>query len=72
MDIEASALFTGLLSAVLCVVGLLLAAGAHDNEMYVFGLSLAGFTTAFVFGLIRTHYDRADAARVAVRVHGHE
>jgi hypothetical protein len=72
MEIEASDLCTGLLTAVLGLIGLLLASGAHDNEMYVFGLSLAGFATVFVFGLMRRHYDRADAARAAVRVPGHE
>jgi hypothetical protein len=72
MEIEASDLCTGLLMAVLGLIGLLLASGAHDNEMYVFGLSLAGFATVFVFGLMRRHYDRADAARAVVRVRGHE
>ena len=72
MEIEASDLCTGLLMAVLGLIGLLLASGAHDNEMYVFGLSLAGFATVFVFGLMRRHYDRADTARAAVRVRGHE
>jgi len=68
MTIEASDLFIGVLTAVLGLTGLLLASGAHDDEMYVFGLSLAGFASVFVFGLIRRHYDRADAARAAVRV----
>ena len=72
MAIEVSDLCTGLLMAVLGLIGLLLASGAHDNEMYVFGLSLAGFAAVFVFGLMRRHYDRVDAARVAVRVRGHE
>jgi len=72
MTVEASDLFTGLLMAVLGLVGLVLASGAHDDEMYLFGLSLAGFATLFVFGLIRRHYDRADAARATVRVRDHE
>lgn len=72
MNVEASDLATGLLMAVLGLLGLLLASGAHDDEMYLFGLSLAGFATVFVFGLIRRHYDRADAARAVVRVRHHE
>lgn len=72
MNVEASDLVTGLLMAVLGLLGLLLASGAHDDEMYLFGLSLAGFATVFVFGLIRRHYDREDAARAAVRGRGHE
>jgi len=68
MTVEPSDLFTGVLMAVLGLVGLLLASGAHDDEMYVFGLSLAGFASVFVFGQIRRHYDRMDAARATVRV----
>jgi len=70
MDIEASDLIVGLLTAALGLIGLFLASGAHDDEMYVFGLSLAGFAVVFVFGLIRRHFDRADAARVAVHARG--
>jgi hypothetical protein len=68
MTVQASDIFTGVLMAVLGLIGLLLASGAHDDEMYVFGLSLAGFAAVFVLGLIRRHYDRADAARAAVPV----
>jgi hypothetical protein len=38
--------------------------------MYVFGLSMAAWAVLFVFGLMRRHFDRADAARVAVRAAG--
>ena len=31
--------------------------------MYVFGFSLFGFACVFVFGLVRRHFDRLDAAR---------
>ncbi len=72
MSEETSDLFTGLLMAVLGLIGLLAASGAHDSEMYVFGLSLAGFATVFVFGLIRRYFDRVDAARAAVRAQTHE
>jgi hypothetical protein len=70
MDIEASDLIVGLLMAALGLVGLFLASGAHDDEIYVFGLSMAGWAVLFVFGLMRRHFDRADAARVAVRARG--
>ena len=67
MDIEPSDLIVGLLMTVLGVTGLFLASGALDDEMYVFGLSLAGFAALFVLGLIRRHFDRLEAARIAMR-----
>jgi hypothetical protein len=63
MDIEVSDLIVGILMTVFGLVGLILAAGATDDEMYVFGLSLAGFAVVFVIGLIRRHYDKQDARR---------
>ncbi len=69
MDIEPSDLIVGLLMTALGIIGLFLASGAHDNEMYIFGLSLAGFSCLFLLGLVRRHYDRLDAARAEVR-HG--
>lgn len=60
-----SSLVVGAIVLVLGLVGLILASGALDAEMYLFGLSLAGFATLFGFGLIRAHYDRQDAARAA-------
>ena len=65
MNVEASDVIVGLLMAVLGIVGLILASGAMDDEMYVFGFSLFGFAVAFIFGLIRRGYDRADANRAA-------
>lgn len=50
---------------VLGLLGLILASGALDIEMYVFGLSLAGFAAIFGFGLIRAHFDQAEAAHRA-------
>jgi hypothetical protein len=61
---EVSDIVIGLLVLVLGFVGLVLASGALDNEMYVFGLSLAGFSLLFEFGLIRRYFDRKDAARI--------
>jgi len=66
-----SSLVVGAIVLVLGLVGLILASGAVDIEMYVFGLSLAGFSAVFGFGLIRTHYDRLEAAqRAGSRRHG--
>jgi hypothetical protein len=52
------------------IVGLILAAGAMDDEMYVFGWSLFVFACLFDFGLLRRHFDKLDAARVKVDRHG--
>lgn len=67
MDIEASDLIIGLLMLACGLAGLFLAAGAHDVDMSVFGLLLAGWAVVFEFGLIRRHYDRIDAARALAR-----
>ena len=57
----------GVLVAVLGLIGLFMAAGALDDEIYIFGLGLGGFAALFVFGLVKAHYDRLDAARSAER-----
>ena len=59
MDIEPSDLIVGLLMAAFGLIGLILASGAMDDEMYVFGLSLFGFACVFDFGLLRRHFDQA-------------
>lgn len=56
-------LLVGLLVLILGMIGLVLASGALDDEMYVFGLSLAGFAVVFDLGLVKRHFDRIDAAR---------
>jgi hypothetical protein len=63
MDIEPSDLIVGLLMIALGLTGLILASGATDDEMYVFGLSLFGFACVFEFGLLRRHFDRLEASR---------
>ncbi len=63
MDIEPSDLIVGLLMAALGLIGLILASGAMDDGMYVFGLSLFGFACVFEFGLLRRHFDRLEARR---------
>jgi hypothetical protein len=71
MDLEPSDVVVGLMVAVLGLLGLLLIARAWDDEMYLFGMVLAGFAIVFDFGLLRRHYDRRDAALAARRA-GHE
>jgi hypothetical protein len=61
MDIDPSDLIVGLMMAAFGLVGLILASGAMDNEMYVFGLSLFGFAYIFDLGLLRRHFDRMEA-----------
>ena len=63
MDIDPSDLIVGLMMAVFGLVGLILASGAMDNEMYIFGLSLFGFACVLNFGLILRHFDRMEARR---------
>ena len=60
---EVSSIVVGALVLILGVIGLVLASGALDSEIYVFGLSLAGFAVVFEIGLIRAHFDRKEAAR---------
>ncbi len=59
---EVSSIVVGILVLVLGFVGLILASGALDNEIYIFGLGLAGFAVIFEVGLIRAHFDRKEAA----------
>jgi hypothetical protein len=63
MHEQTSDLVVGLLVLVLGLVGLVMASGALDDAMHVFGLSLAGFAVVFDIGLVRRHFDRLDAAR---------
>ena len=63
MGIDPSDLIVGLMMTVFGLVGLILASGAMDNEMYVFGLSLFGFACVFDFGLLRRHFDRMESRR---------
>jgi hypothetical protein len=63
MDIDTSDLIVGLLMTAFGIIGLILASGAMDNEMYVFGLALFAFAVVFDLGLIRRHFDRQEAGR---------
>ncbi len=63
MDIDPSDLIVGLLMTAFGIIGLIVASGAMDNEMYVFGLALFAFAVVFDIGLIRRHFDRQEARR---------
>jgi len=62
MNGAVSDLVVGLLMAVLGLVGLFLAAGAVDDEIYIFGLGLAGLAVLFDIGIVKAHFDRREAA----------
>ena len=62
-DGTVSDVLVGLLVAVLGLAGLFLAAGALDDEIYIFGLGLVGFAVVFDIGLVKAHFDRREAAR---------
>ncbi len=69
MDSEIGDTIVGIMMGVFGLVGLILASGAHDDEMYVFGWALTGFSVLFIFGLIKGHYDRRDRL-AAIRIKG--
>ncbi len=64
---DLSSLVVGALVTLLGLVGLVMAAHALDDEILLFGLTLAAFAVFFDIGLIRRYYDRADHARAALR-----
>ncbi len=66
MEEARSDVVIGVMMTIFGLVGLWLASGALDVEMSIFGLSLAGFACLFVLGLVRRHFDRAEALRMAV------
>jgi len=63
MEDDISGFIVGALVAVLGLVGLTLAAGAYDNGIFIFGMSLAAFAVLFDIGLIRRYFDRQAARR---------
>ena len=63
MEFEPSDLIVGALMAVFGLAGLILASGAMDDEIFVFGFSLFGFACLFEFGLLRRSFERAEARR---------
>jgi hypothetical protein len=64
---DVSKFVVGGLAAVLGLVGLILASGALDDEMYLFGLALAAFAVFFNLLLVKQHFDRQDAAHAVAR-----
>ncbi len=54
----------GVFVALLGLIGLVLAAGALDQEIYVFGLSLVVFAGAFDWGLALRVMRQMEAARI--------
>jgi hypothetical protein len=59
----------GIMSALFGLVGLFMAAGAHDLGIYLFGLVLAAGSVLFCWWMIKTAYDEAEHA-AAERVSG--
>jgi hypothetical protein len=60
----------GVFVAVLGLIGLVLAGGALDNGIYVFGLSLFAFAVAFDWGLMLKSVRRSERTRAGERAHG--
>ena len=63
MHEQTSDLAVGFLMLVLGLVGLVMASGALDDAIYLFGLSLFGFAVVFNIGLVKRYFDRQEAAR---------
>jgi len=61
----------GVFVAVLGLAGLVLAGGALDKEIYVFGLSLFGFAVVFDWGLLLKAIRQAEAEATRARAGGH-
>ena len=57
MQDRVSSWVMGVFVGVLGLVGLVLAAGAHDVPIYGFGLAVFGFAILFVFFLIKRSFD---------------
>jgi uncharacterized membrane protein YbhN (UPF0104 family) len=58
MEESISEVAVGVLVALLGLIGLFMASGALDDEIYLFGLGLAAFAVVFLFGRIKTHFDQ--------------
>ncbi|MBM3549530.1 MAG: hypothetical protein FJX54_21540 [Alphaproteobacteria bacterium] len=63
MNILPTSWVVGFAVAILGLIGLVMAAGALDQGVYLFGLLLFVFAIAFDFWLIKIGYDRVSARR---------
>jgi len=63
-------IIVGAFVALLGLIGLVLAGGALDQEIYLFGLSLFVFAVVFDWGLLLKSVQRAELARAGERAHG--
>jgi hypothetical protein len=68
MGARVSDLVVGTMTGLFGLLGLVMAAHARDTEIYIFGLGLAGFGPAFIFGQIRRHFDEQERAPLLVPV----
>ena len=59
MEDRVSSWVMGVFVGVLGLVGLVLAAGAHDAPIYGFGLGVFAFAILFVFFLVKRAFDGA-------------
>lgn len=59
---DLSSILFGALVTVLALLGLILAAGATDGGVAIFGYLLFLFGVLFDFWLIKRHYDQLDRA----------
>lgn len=62
MEARVSDIVVGTMMGLFGMLGLVMAANAQDTEIYIFGMGLALFGAAFIFGLVRRHYDEQEAA----------
>ena len=72
MEAQASDVVVGLMMSAFGMLGLFLAAGSHDVEMYIFGLALAGFAVLFVGGQIRRRFNEAEALALVRQEGSHD
>jgi hypothetical protein len=52
----------GIMSVLFALIGLFLAAGAHDTGIFIFGLGLFGSGVLFAWWMIKTAYDEEEAS----------
>ncbi|MBV8458861.1 MAG: hypothetical protein JO122_19875 [Acetobacteraceae bacterium] len=50
------------MSVLFALIGLFLAAGAHDTGIFIFGLGLFGGGVLFAWWMIKTAYDEREAS----------